>query len=57
MKYGKYQMKIATPLAIVAAFAVAVGLSAPTYAQTPSSKTGLKKAGGRWAGISPAPPR
>ena len=44
MKYGRYQMKIATPLAMAAAFAVAVGLSAPTSAETPSAKTGARAA-------------
>jgi len=44
LKYGRCQMKIATPLAIAAAFAVAVGLSAPTSAETPSAKTGARAA-------------
>lgn len=38
LKYGRCQMKISTPLAIVAAIAVAVGLSAPAQAQ--NSKVG-----------------
>ena len=44
MKYGRCQMKIITPLAVAAAFAVAVGLSAPASAQTPSAKTGARAA-------------